>query len=226
MATRCYFLEPTDTVRRWLRRYTGHRKHGARGEWTCAAGWHEAMVLFDETRAIWEQRTYETGRSFRSITHKEDDRPAEWDPRWPTRCAKCDYDFDDLDERQLFYDLLYRRADTSALTTLRDALPGAMWDAWWLRGLIGGQVLGGPADDGRRLMVKCPNGREWFIDGRASNCTLPQDDNHRCWVRHGEPPDLVVDKQGVTCSAGAGSIQAGDYHGFLGAGGAPPGWFT
>jgi hypothetical protein len=74
--------------------------------------------------------------------------------------------------------------------------------------------------DGRCLVVVCPNGCEWMIDGPASNCTMPQDrgpfsSSHRCWVRHGEPPNITVDKAGRTCAAGAGSIQAGDYHGFL-----------
>lgn len=68
---------------------------------------------------------------------------------------------------------------------------------------------------GEHLHVVCPNGRHWDIDGRASNCTLPQDRTHRCWVRHGDPPQITVDKSGQTCSAGAGSIQIGDYHGFL-----------
>jgi hypothetical protein len=34
-------------------------------------------------------------------------------------------------------------------------------------------------------------------------------------VRHGEAPNITVDKNGVTCGAGAGSIQCGSYHGFL-----------
>jgi hypothetical protein len=44
---------------------------------------------------------------------------------------------------------------------------------------------------------------------------MPDDGEHRCWVRHGEPPRITVDKNGPTCQAGAGSILAGDYHGFL-----------
>jgi hypothetical protein len=38
---------------------------------------------------------------------------------------------------------------------------------------------------------------------------------HKCWVRHGEPPNHTVDKRGNTCGAGAGSILSGSYHGFL-----------
>lgn len=70
---------------------------------------------------------------------------------------------------------------------------------------------------GPHLHVMTPGG-EWNIDSRASNCTLPYDYEHRCWVRHGEPPNITVDKNGRTCAAGAGSIQCGTYHGFLRAG--------
>lgn len=70
-------------------------------------------------------------------------------------------------------------------------------------------------EDGRTLWVKLPNGDMWCVDSRASNCTKPEDTEHRCWVRHGEAPNITVDKVGNTCSAGAGSIQSGSYHGFL-----------
>lgn len=72
--------------------------------------------------------------------------------------------------------------------------------------------------EGPHLMVICPNGAEWDVDSRARNCGLPDDTTHRCWVRVGDPdhPEtLHVSKDGETCAAGAGSIQAGDYHGFL-----------
>lgn len=64
------------------------------------------------------------------------------------------------------------------------------------------------------LIVKTPGG-DWDIDSRASNCTLPNDKLHRCWVRHGEPPNIDVNKSGITCKAGAGSIIVGGWHGFL-----------
>lgn len=72
--------------------------------------------------------------------------------------------------------------------------------------------------DGRHLQVQLPNGIAWDVDGRANNCGLPDDTTHRCWVRVGDPehPEtLHVSKDGETCAAGAGSIAAGDYHGFL-----------
>lgn len=69
--------------------------------------------------------------------------------------------------------------------------------------------------DGTHLMAILPNGHEWDIDGRASNCTMKHERLHRCWVRCGEPPHVHVDKNGHTCAAGAGSISVTGYHGFL-----------
>lgn len=70
---------------------------------------------------------------------------------------------------------------------------------------------------GKHLIVVLPNGMEWDTNSRSANCTLPNDRNHRCWVLHGTPEagNLTVDKNGNTCNAGAGSIMAGNFHGFL-----------
>jgi len=70
---------------------------------------------------------------------------------------------------------------------------------------------------GPHLCAVLPNGHEWNIDSRASNCTMPSDKLHRCWVRHGNPElgDIHVDKIGLTCQAGGGSIVGGNYHGLL-----------
>ena len=104
---------------------------------------------------------------------------------------------------------LYVRADNGRELTLNMAPVGAMWDADWYHDV---DFLTGP--DGHSYIVKTPGG-EWCIDGKATNCGLPEDNVHKCWVRHGEAPDFTVDKNGHTCSAGAGSIQIGNYHGFL-----------
>ena len=69
--------------------------------------------------------------------------------------------------------------------------------------------------EGKHLIAILPNGDHWDIDGRARNCTRKDDKTHRCWIRTGTPPDITVGKDGDTCQAGAGSIQSGDYHGFL-----------
>lgn len=59
-------------------------------------------------------------------------------------------------------------------------------------------------------------GSWWMIDSMASNCTMKLDKKHRCWVRHGSVGEsLHVDKNGLTCAAGAGSIQHREWHGFL-----------
>lgn len=86
---------------------------------------------------------------------------------------------------------------------------GAIYRSWWLE-----EVPAFCGTDGQSWTVVTPGG-EWHIDGRASNCTLPNDSIHKCWCRHGEAPIFTVNKQGQTCSAGAGSIQIGSYHGFL-----------
>jgi len=77
--------------------------------------------------------------------------------------------------------------------------------------------------DGQHLICLCPGTKDWphpwQIDGRASNCMMPDERTHRCWVRHGDPRvpgELHVDKAGHTCAAGAGSIQIpGGWHGHL-----------
>ena len=79
--------------------------------------------------------------------------------------------------------------------------------------------------DGLSIACVClgsrgPDSRyHWYIDNRASNCTKPADLEHRCWVRHGTVGDkLTVDKNGLTCGAGAGSFFMGpnnEWHGFL-----------
>ena len=72
--------------------------------------------------------------------------------------------------------------------------------------------------DGRHVHVMLPNMIPWDIMGRANNCGSKDNGTHRCWVLVGDPehPEtLHVSKGGETCAAGAGSIAAGDYHGFL-----------
>jgi hypothetical protein len=92
------------------------------------------------------------------------------------------------------------------------------------RDLPAGALYARPAHEGRGgadgLKVYCvlpdKSRHHWLIDGRASNCTMPKDQEHRCWVRHGSIGDkLHVDKKGNTCQAGAGSIKVPGYHGFL-----------
>lgn len=123
----------------------------------------------------------------------------------------------------------WKRVDTGEVKEhSHDFGPGAMWYADWLVNEPGTKFVRkddngndveipqpwGNGPDGKVLMVLTPGG-SWIIDSRASNCTMPTDNEHRCWIRTGIPPLISVHKNGLTCGAGAGSIQCGNYHGFL-----------
>lgn len=70
-------------------------------------------------------------------------------------------------------------------------------------------------EDGLNVVCVTPGGL-WYIDARAGNCSQATDFSHRCWIRHGTIGESIhVDKDGDTCSAGNGSIQCGNFHGFL-----------
>ncbi len=183
---KCFFLQDTGELRYSLRRYVS----GSTCDCVNGKGYHDAMVHLCDGG--------------------DPGRPDKSDPRWPTKCDKCEYVFQDGDERQLFQERIYR-SNEGALMTLRAAPPGAMWYADWY-GEIKNLFHCGP--DGHCLVVKTPGG-DWVVDSRASNCTRPEDNQHQCWVRHGVAPDITVDKNGDTCNAGAGSILIGGYHGFL-----------
>lgn len=65
--------------------------------------------------------------------------------------------------------------------------------------------------DGHHIHVVSQNHHTFDLMSRASNCGLPNDRSHRCWVVHIPDGDLsrtTVDKNGLTCSAGAGSLLA------------------
>ncbi len=104
---------------------------------------------------------------------------------------------------------IWRRVDTGEELVQIHKHPGAMYYV-----SPEAQKYYRPGPDGRTLFVVTPGGL-WSPDSRASNCGRPQDEVHYCWVRHGVPPLITVDKEGDTCVAGAGSILVGKYHGFL-----------
>jgi len=187
---KCFLIVPTGNDALRLRRYS----HGE----GCGGTYYNADVPFD----------------IRPASDRVRQLPPRIDPRWEavSRCQKCGYAFNDSDEWQLLPRTQYRREDNGDLMTLADAPPGAMWYADWMTGDRNGWSYKGP--DGKCLCVRTPGG-DWMIDDRASNCTMPDDHEHRCWVRHGVPPCVTVNKNGRTCAAGAGSIICGSYHGFL-----------
>ena len=136
------------------------------------------------------------------------------DPRWPKVCDACKKPFIEMEmqaQEQIFTDAVLK-THWGERRTMRQwsHVPGVMWDCTWYHDRL--ELLG---PDGMSLMVVCPDGAYWHIDGPASNCTKKDDKVHKCWVRHGTPPNITVDKAGLTCAAGGGSIQTDHWHGFL-----------
>jgi hypothetical protein len=161
------------------------------------ASYHNAQTFLTETDVI----------DAKKLGGEPSDYPFE---RWPTKCEWCgaapDYSSPEL-KRQVFRKRRYNTASG-------DPEPGDLYYVSWGRGENAGCPFHDNCD-GQHLFAILPNGEDWDIDGRASNCDRPHDRTHRCWVRHGEPPQITVDKRGLTCHAGAGSIALGSYHGFL-----------
>lgn len=207
----CFFLEPTDMDRLSLRRYDGDVKDCPR---SLASTGH--LTYCNAQSFVADVPKRRTPEGYISSEIYSEYRLPNGDPRYPQAC-ECGRPFGPKTDYQLFIDKLYRRTDTGETMPLRDAPPGALWICDW----DFGHYWSGP--DGLTVFCKTPGG-DWCIDSRSSNCTMPQDDGHRCWVRHGDPRDprglktgqpLHVDKNGATCQAGAGSILCGAYHGFL-----------
>jgi hypothetical protein len=194
----CFVIERTGSSRYWLRRYS-------HGPGCSGSGYHNAHGPV--------------------VAETEDDKTKKWlctnppeipkeDPRWPTKCDRCDYVFPASDPFQVFGDPLYKRADTGEIVTWIGAPQGALRRADWYEQDDGSPQPGWTGADGQSWEVKLPDGVAWFIDGKCSNCTRPNDPHH-CWVREGTAPHFTVGKGGNTCAAGAGSILSAGYHGFL-----------
>lgn len=184
MGVRTFWLTESPLVERSLRRYVS----GATGN-TCPGvyGYHNAYVVIARVEKAPGPNRYETVAP----------HPAEYvnDARWPTKCAGCGYVFHRDDEWQVNDDRLYAGWPNGELYTLRNAPPGAMWDAWWLKQFWA-------ADDGICLVVICPDGKEWQVDGPSK-----QHPNTKAWSRTGDPRLAQV--------TALPSIDTGTYHGYL-----------
>lgn len=202
----CFMLEPTDRVQQKLRRYIPSRREEPCPLMPGNYSYHNAEVRIEDALVIPDEHPGYEGY-IRNGVSGEIERYRE-DPRWPTQCG-CGYVFTDDDDRQVFCELIYRRADTGEEFALRDAPAGALWYAPWVAKFFRPQLPGGP------IIVKLPDGTDWQVDSMANNCTMPDDHTHHCWVIDGTPPCLTVSKNGHTCGAGAGSILTSGYHGFL-----------
>ena len=201
--TKCFFVWKTDRADLFLRRYSFGPARGCLQP-SGYMSYHNGMVYLRDVEVVQDEQGYWSVPD-QDVPHS--------DARWPLKCDHCDYVFKEVDAWQEFTDRLY--TDGTKSYRHRELPVGAMYYADWLPKNM---FWDNKSDD--YLTVVTPGG-EWNIDQRASNCTLPEDRLHRCWVRHGEPPNVTVDKRGVTCSAGGGSIQQPRYHGFL-----QSGWLT
>lgn len=179
------FLATCIGTRLYLRRYTYSSNPCTKDTYGHDAKVHLKDVFHDD-----EMR----GRRFHEVEEFDDSE-------FPSVCVHCGESF--VGTNQVLQKRMY---DTAS----GDLEPGAMfWNDWLPENYYWDNHIGA------HLTVVLPNGREWNIDARASNCTIPDDRLHRCWVRHGLAPEITVDKSGHTCSAGGGSILIEDYHGFL-----------
>lgn len=218
MNIKCFLIKPNGKASRWLRRY----KTTEGSSCPLTGSYHNAQVPIEDSLNP-ENRSDEP--AIREM----------YKDQWPAKC-NCGYIFSEEDPKQIFSQNQYID-EAGKVYTLNSAPVGAIWDATWFHEM---DEYRGP--DGLSLVCKTPGG-DWMMDGRASNCDsscktcgVPYKDHknvgsdtvkdnscdtyedykpHKCWVRHGEPPNLTVDKNGVTCGAGAGSILQKNYHGFL-----------
>ncbi len=162
----CFWIEPITMRRRSLRRYVYSEAS------KCPApglGYHNAEFHLGDFDSSFD--TEYSDDETRKIPHNF--------PSWPAQCI-CGYRFVDSDSWQVRDERLYRRADNGELVTRDDKIPGMMYDATWHHGIEG---WCGP--DGKALHVVLPNGQTWAIDSRCSNCTMPDDNVHKCWCAPG-----------------------------------------
>ena len=206
----CFWLEATRTTRRSLRRYS---REGSPDADVCKPyGYHNAQTVIDvvpyEIKATSSRPEYRTfdylGADDRKLFPNED-------PRWPAKCGNCDYRFADADARQVFFDELYARTDTREVLALRDAPPGAMWDAWWYGD---SDFPTPPRPDGIHLMVRCPDMRDgkgtadWYVDGKAGNAP----GKLYGWERSGDPK---ANPPTITANPSIQITRTNGYHGWL-----------
>lgn len=197
--------------------------------------WLRTYALSDDTSLSCSAKPTNTceAKVFFADSDKAQDWPGlqlmwmkSFDPsRYPSECDACKRPFATFPEESVNRHLLTKRLyDTSS----GDPEPGdaflSNWNHWDHDVLVRMGVpckptrcMSGWVDcDGKHLMVVLPDGHWWDTSGRASNCTRPLDQDHRCWVLSGEPPLITASKSGITCDAGAGSIQSPrGWHGFL-----------
>jgi hypothetical protein len=186
---------------------------------TCTGEGYESVIVTEEGQCVGGFGFHRSERIVRRFHLDLDDQyPKEWvslkDKQhmatpYCTRCGNHTFSDKVLSQSTGSKGRVWLREDTGERADNLNAFgPGAMYLATWYPESY---WKNGEAP----LHVRTPGG-DWNIDGRASNCTMPDDDVHACWPRQGTVPHVTVSKSfGNTCSAGGGSIAQPEYHGFL-----------
>jgi hypothetical protein len=189
----CFLVRPSSRARRGLRRYVSSLNAPTVPPCT-GRGYHDAIAWIDELHVVHGR----DGVSRLEASGADQVEAFAGDPRWPAACAYCtDYAFLENDERQIFWEVVWERADDPRVTmTLREPLPGAMYYADW----YGRGEAWSCGPDGRALIVVTPDRHPWHIDGTASN-DLPLRREAAATRRRRGAHDL----------AGAGMIDSDDY---------------
>lgn len=222
-----FFTKPAGIERVSLRRYRGSYEGGScphPGNW----GYHNAEFFLGEMpERLDRSKPFDSGRGYYGAPWEVEEFAD--NPNWPARCA-CGYEFTDKDHRQIFTDDVMIRADgLGGKYSRRHAPVGMMWDAaWWQprhKSVNGGVGWINVGPDGLTLVVAVPSQdckgqwstTDFMPEMRASNCDRKDDGEHHCWVRHGDARknECHIDKNGLTCNAGAGSIVTNGWHGFI-----------
>lgn len=244
MNVQTFFCEPTGLVRGWLRRYVS----GSKCPHPANHGYHNAeRLVINEAPALFEA-TEETFKHF-SKTDRRWPQTCECgyvfndDCSWQYMTRKI---YRRLDTGQTFvmrppfgeqaplgamWDANWDNEDPSL-----DRRIGA--DRIALQVMIPYGHVWTPDARASNCTSPCKHCGVEYQFHKTPNCSNPGDGRewtrgqyqdsvpeHRCWVRHGDPRTGVVhvDKNGLTCRAGAGSILfkgnpargVPDYHGFL-----------
>lgn len=186
---RCFMIEPSPYSRRTLRRFTWSND-ALNGPCPVMKSGHNAVLVVEPVVAA---PPYEDGLLGHLVTDLY-----QGDPRWPRHCA-CGYEFVGTDQWQGMEERLYWGAPDGRLYAPGDQdLPvGTCWEGNWLQGT----AWVGP--DQKSFFVQLPSGREFMMDGPASNNPAPKG-----WTRVGTPPFFTIRPS---------ILQHGDrgYHGFI-----------
>lgn len=164
----CFWLEPTDKIRRSLLVIALNSECKARSPGVC-----RHQIFKSEHPAIPDGHG--------GVEWIDVPDPAPDSHEWPRRCEFCDEPFSSNAMYSSIQELIYVASDGNRYT-VREAPLGAMWNE---PDCIGGSI----GADGNCICVKTPGG-VWCVDGRSWKDGKVH--NERPWTRTGTPPKITV----------------------------------